>query len=55
MPKMSEEVKAHMRAVAAKGGRARARLYPKKKLREWGKKGGRPKTKKPAPAEAPLT
>jgi hypothetical protein len=32
-----------LKEFSAKGGRARAKKYPKKKLREWGLKGGRPK------------
>ena len=32
--------------VAAMGGRARARKYSKRQVREWGRLGGRPRKKK---------
>lgn len=35
--------------VAAMGGRARARKYSKRQVREWGKLGGRPRKKDKKP------
>jgi hypothetical protein len=41
--KMKREV---LRALAASGGKARAKKYDKKTLAAWGRKGGRPRKKK---------
>jgi len=35
--------KSYAQKFASKGGEARAKKYPKEKLVEWGKKGGRPR------------
>jgi len=39
-------LKEHMRGLARKGGKARAKKYDAKTLRKWGKLGGRPRKDK---------
>lgn len=44
----------YFRRVGAKGGKARAKKHGKRKLRKWGKMGGRPSVKeKPAEVATP--
>lgn len=39
---MDPNVREYLRKIGSKGGKARAKKHPKSKLREWGKRGGRP-------------
>jgi hypothetical protein len=41
--KLPPAVLEFFRASGAEGGKARAEKYPTEQLRDWGKKGGRPK------------
>lgn len=45
-PSAEEILKAYLRKLARKGGKARAAKYDTKTLSEWGKKGGRPPKRK---------
>ncbi|MEO8430087.1 MAG: hypothetical protein ABI592_01165 [Acidobacteriota bacterium] len=49
---MDKAMKDAIRRLAAAGGRARAEKHTKKQLSEWGKLGGRPRTKKKATKKA---
>jgi general stress protein YciG len=40
---MNEEVRKFLQEAGRKGGLATLKKYKKKQLREWGKKGGRPR------------
>jgi hypothetical protein len=42
-PKMTPAVRAYIRAITSKGGKARAKKYPQAQLSEWSKHGGRPR------------
>jgi hypothetical protein len=41
--KMPENVLKFFQATGSEGGKARAERHSKEELREWGKKGGRPR------------
>ena len=41
--KLPENVLKFFQATGAEGGKARAERHSKEELREWGKKGGRPR------------
>jgi general stress protein YciG len=41
--RMSEEVLKFFQKTGSEGGKARAERHSKEELREWGKKGGRPR------------
>jgi hypothetical protein len=41
--KIPENVLEFFRATGSEGGKARAERHSKEELREWGKKGGRPR------------
>ena len=41
--RIPDDVMEYFRKTGAMGGRARAKKHTKAELREWGKKGGRPK------------
>jgi hypothetical protein len=40
-----DSVQEHIQRIASSGGRARAAKYSSKKFREWGRQGGRPRTR----------
>jgi hypothetical protein len=42
-PRIPEDVLSYFRKTGAEGGKARAKKHSKKQLREWAKRGGRPK------------
>jgi general stress protein YciG len=47
-PKMPPAVLEFFKATGSQGGKARAERHTPEELREWGKKGGRPKGTKDA-------
>jgi general stress protein YciG len=43
---VGDAVRQYLKAIARKGGKARAAKYSKATLSKWGKKGGRPPKRK---------